>query len=65
MLVQVLCRFPKWLVENFRDISKEKKIVQADLFRLATYFFVLEYKGKFDKETLDNMEFKARAKVQK
>lgn len=64
MLIKVLSRFPKWQVDNFKDISKKKGLTQADLIRLATYFFVLEYNGKYDKETIDRMEFNARRKVE-
>lgn len=65
MLTKVFTRLPKWQVENFKEVSKKKELTAADLIRLATYFFVLEYKGKYDKETIDRMEFEARKKIQK
>lgn len=64
MLVKVLSRFPKWQVDNFKEISKKKGLTSADLIRLSSYFFVLEYKGKYDKETLDRMAFLARKKIE-
>lgn len=64
MLTKVFTRLPKWQMDNFREVAKKNKLTTADLIRLATYFFVLEYKGKYDKETIDRMEFKARKKVE-
>lgn len=63
MLVQVLSRFPKWQVDNFKAMAKKNELASADIIRLATYFFVLKYNGKYDKETVDRLEFEARKKI--
>lgn len=63
MLIKVLSRFPKWQIDNLKELSKSKGLTIADLIRLSTYFFVLHYKGKYDKETIDKMEFNTRKKI--
>ncbi len=64
-MVKFLCRFPNWGMESFKEICKRQNITRADLVRLSTYFLIMEYKGKYDQDTLDRMEFKARTKIGK
>lgn len=63
MLTKMFLRFPKWEADYLRELAQKKGLTTTDLIRLATYFFILEYKGKCDQETVDNMEFRARTKV--
>lgn len=64
MLTKMLLRFPAWQIDNLKEISKKKGLSTADLIRLSTYFFVLEYKGKYDKLSIDRIEFEARKKIE-
>lgn len=65
MLTKVFTRLPKWQVDNFKEMAKIKGLTSADLIRLSSYFFVLNYKGKLDRATINRLEFEARKKIDK
>lgn len=57
------CRLPRWQAEGMKKIAKEHKLSLSDIIRLGLNLVVLKYKGSFDRETLTNIEFDARKKM--
>lgn len=62
MLLQTIV--PKWLKEELNKFAKSKGLTMTDINKLAIYFFILNYQGKFNHDTLDRIEFEARKKIE-
>lgn len=54
----------KWQSEGIKKIAKSKALSVSDLIRLSLHYFVLNYKGEYSKETVDNLGFAARKKIE-
>lgn len=58
-------RLPRWLREDIEKEAKENGATITDIIKVSVLHRVLTYKGKYDRETIYDMEFEARKKVEK
>lgn len=64
MKAVIQCMLPIWKVEGIKKIAKKNDLTVSDITRMALHFWVLNYKGKFDAEAMDRLEFEARKKIE-
>lgn len=53
-----------WHKEGIRKLAKKRNLPVTKFTTLALNFFILNYSGKYDRDTLDRIEFEARKKIE-
>lgn len=57
-------RLPRWLREMIEKEAKESHVTMTDIIKISMLHRILHYNGDFNKETIEDMEFNVRKKVE-